>query len=411
MELVIRQARLRGQLCDIGIEDGHICAIEPWLEGQRVVEAEGGLVLPAFVNGHLHACKSFWRVELQRLRLDPDWSKPNSRFALLAEVKRHYTVERVAERAERALRLAVRHGTGALRLFADVDGDAGLRALEGLLQLKKRYRNTLQIQVMAFPQNGVFREGFATEALLREALQMGVDGLGGIPWLEPTEEARQSHIELVLELAQTHRLPAHFVLDDTDDPTSRTAEYVAARTVARGLQGWVHGTQANALAFYDDAHAERVVGLVKQAGMTIFANAHIALVTIPARHQPAPRGMTRVRELLAVGVPVAVAQDDIDNPYYPFGRNDLLEAAHYMAHLAPLAWGNELEQVLEMITHTPARALGLQGYGLEVGCRADLVVLQASDWWEALSFQAEKTWVVLGGRVVAHNRREEGLWL
>jgi len=129
------------------------------------------------------------------------------------------------------------------------------------------------------------------------------------------------------------------------------------------------------------------------------------------RHQPAPRGLTRVRELLEAGVPVATAQDDIDNPYYPFGRNDLLEVVQYMAHLAQLGWGSDLNKVLEMVTTIPAAAIGLEHYGLEVGCRANLVVLDAANWRDAVHFQSEKNLVVVGGRLVARNSRSEELFL
>ena len=410
MDLILRNAKFTdGTTNDIGIQDGVIADLQPRLEaGTRLeLDAKNKLVIPAFVNGHLHACKSFWRDPLSRLPIGQgfDFKNTGSRFAAIAEVKRNYTVEDVMARAERSLRLAIRHGTGAIRLFADIDDDAGLRALEGLLALRKKYANTMTVQVVAFPQNGVFRARSSTERLLKLALEMGVDALGGIPWLEPSEESQRAHVDLVLELALAHKLDAHFVLDDTEDPTSRTTEYVASRTITLEMHGRVHGTQANSLAYYDDAHAARVIRLVKEAGMTIFSNAHVALVTANVRHQPAPRGMTRVRELLEAGVPVATAQDDIDNPYYCFGRNDMLEVAQYMAHLAQLGWGNDLAKVLEMVTNVPAKVMRLEGYGLEVGCKANLLVLEASDWRNAVQFQAEKTLVILNGKLAVRNER------
>lgn len=418
MDLLIRRCTLSsGVQTDIGITDGFIVALGQEISASAVLELDAGgqLTLPGFVNGHLHACKSFWREPLKRLTVDVgqsfDFCNTGARFGAIAEVKRHYTAEEVYTRAERTLKLALRHGTCALRLFADVDSDADLRALEGLLQLKARYRDLMTVQVVAFPQNGVFTQRSSTEKLLKEALNLELDALGGIPWLEPSEEAMKAHVDLILELAQQHNLPAHFVLDDTEDPTSRTAEYVAAGVIGRGLEGRVHGTQANALAYYDDAHAARVIRLIKAAGMTIFSNAHVSLITTGVRHQPAPRGLTRVRELLEAGVPVATAQDDIDNPYYPFGRNDLLEVAQYMAHLAQLGWGSDLDRVLEMVTSVPAAALGLESYGLEVGCRANLTVLDAANWRDAVHFQAEKSLVVVGGRLVARNSRSEELLL
>jgi cytosine deaminase len=417
MDVLIRRARLQlGQVVDVGIEDGVIVALEPGITASARLELDASerLTVPAFVNGHLHACKSFWRRPLGLLGFGSgvDFTDPNARFAAIAEVKRQYTIEDVLDRADETIKLALKNGTCAVRLFADVDSDAGLRALDGLLRVRDRYRDTLKVQVVAFPQNGVFRHRSSTESLLRQALEMNLDALGGIPWLEPTEEAQRAHVDLVLELAQARNLDAHFVLDDTEDPTSRTIEYVAARTIALGLQGRVHGTQANALSYYDDAHAARVIRLVRDAGMTIFSNAHVALVTSGGSgRQPAPRGMTRVRELLAAGVPVATAQDDIDNPYYAFGRNDLLEVAQYMAHLGPFAWGAELDRVLEMVTYTPARVMRLEGYGLESGARANILVLDAPSWRDAVQFQVAKSLVVVNGRLVAREERKQELYV
>ncbi len=406
MDLLLRNARLSsGEVLDIAVQDGFIAHLEPELEVTAKLELDvmGCLTIPTFVNGHLHACKSDWRSSLPDTF---DYSSMNARFTEIAKVKRQYTTQEVMARAEATIRLAVRHGTGAMRLFADVDSDAGLRAFSALMNLKKQFAGLLEIQVAAFPQNGVFRAKESTTQLLTQALEMGADVIGGIPWLEPNESSQAAHIDLVLGLAQQYKIPAHFVLDDTDDPTSRTAEMVATRAIELGMQGQVCGTQSNALAFYDVAHTARVIRLFKQAEMTIFSNAHVALVTTPPRRQPAPRGHAPILELLWAGVPVATAQDDINNPYYPFGRNDLLEVAQYMAHLAPLAWGDEIMEVLEMVTTTPAKAIGLEQYGLKLGCKANLLVLDAPNWFEALKNQSEKKLVILNGKIASRAERK-----
>ena len=406
MDLLLKNAKLpSGEIVDIAVQDGTIAQLEPDLAvaAKLTLDAADCLTIPTFVNGHLHACKSDWRTHLPP---DFDFSNLPARFAAISQVKRGYTTPEVLARAEATVRLAIRHGTSALRLFADVDADAGLRAFEALLHLKTKYQPWLELQVAAFPQNGVFSAKESTTELLTQALEMGADVIGGIPWLEPTVAAQEAHINLVLDMAQRYNRPAHFVLDDTDDPTSRTAEMVATRTIELGMEGRVHGTQSNALAFYDAAHAARVISLIKRAGMTIFSNAHVALVTTAQRAQPAPRGCAPILELLRAGVPIATAQDDINNPYYPFGRNDLLEVAQYMAHLAPLAWGQDLNRVLGMVTTTPAAALGLHDYGLAVGCRANILVLDAPNWFEAVKNQAEKNLVILNGRVASRATRK-----
>ena len=410
MDILIRDAKLEtGENVNIAVEDGFITAIQPDLNGhvKLEIQVEGKLAIPAFVNGHLHACKSFWREPLSKLEQDFDFTNISARFAAIAKVKQQYTKEEVATRAEKSIRLALQHGTCAIRLFADVDSDAGLKALEGLLAIREKYRQIMTVQVVAFPQNGVFRARASTESLLHQALELGIDALGGIPWLEPSEESQKAHVDLILEMAKKHDLDAHFVLDDTEDPTARSTEYVAARTIELGMQSRVHGTQAGALAYYDDAHAARVIRLVREAGMTIFSNAHIALVTTNLRHQPAPRGMTRVKELLAAGVPIATAQDDIDNPYYPFGRNDLLEVAQYMAHLGQFVWGDEINHVLEMVTNVPAKVMRLEQYGLSLGCKANILILDAPNWRDAVQFQAEKSFVIVNGKLVSRASRHQ----
>lgn len=319
-----------GRLVDIGLEDGLIARLEPDLEssGKRELDLKGRLTLPAFVNGELHACKAFWERPLASL---PGTVQRLPRFAAFRHVKRAYTVSDVAARADEVVGLALLNGTCAIRLFADVDEDAGLR---GLLEVKRRYGPFIQVQVVAFPQEGL---SGATETLMREAMGLGADVVGGIPWVEPTEAAQREHISRCLALAQEFGKDLHMVCDDTTDPGSRTLEMLAEEVLGTGFKGRVAATQCAALAFYDDAHAAQVIQRVKAAGLTVFCNAHVSLVTTPHEGEPYPRGVTRVRELLAAGVPVACAQDDLSTPYYPFGRNDPLEVAHYLAHTAGLA--------------------------------------------------------------------------
>ena len=404
MELIVRNAQLHnGPLVDIGIDGGKITAIEPHLptSSENEIDAGGRLTIPAFVNGQLHACKSFWRRLLTQLPPEVQALPP---FQAAAHVKRLYTADEIFTRVDEVMQLAIRHGTCAIRLFADVDGDGRLAPVEGLLRLREKYREWMTVQVVAFPQ-----DGFATpetEKLMRSALEMGADLVGGIPWIEAGTAAQQHHTERCFALAVEYDRDMHFVCDDVADPASRSLEMVARQALAHGWQGRVAATQCAALAFYDDAYAARVIGLVAEAGMTILSNSHVSLIAteFPDR-QPWPRGITRVRELLEAGVPVACAQDDIDNWFYPFGRNDLLEVAQFMAHNGRFAWRGEVDRVLPMVTSTPARLLGLDDYGLSVGAAANLLVLDAPDWHSAIQFQAEKQVVILRGQVVSEAQR------
>lgn len=404
MELILRNAQLHnGPRVDIAIDGGKIAAIEPHLPAtaQNEIDAGGRLTIPAFVNGQLHACKSFWRRLLAQLPLEVQALPP---FQAAAHVKRLYSADEVFARVDEVMQLAIRHGSCAIRLFADVDSDGGLAPVEGLLRLREKYAEWMTVQVVAFPQ-----DGFATpetEKLMRQALEMGADLVGGIPWIEAGSAAQQHHTERCFALAQEYDRALHFVCDDIADPASRSLEMVARQALATGWQGRVAATQCAALAFYDDAYAAQVIGLVKKAGMTILSNSHVSLIAteFPER-QPWPRSITRVRQLLEAGVPVACGQDDIDNWFYPFGRNDLLEVAQFMAHNGRFAWRGEVDRVLPMVTSTPARLLGLDDYGLHVGAAANLLVLDAPDWHSAIQFQAEKQVVILRGQVASAAQR------
>jgi cytosine deaminase len=406
MDIIIRNARLlAGQVVDVGIEDGMIAALEPSLSATTQEEYDLGshLLMPAFVNGQLHACKVFWRRKLADL---PENIGTLPRFDAAKHVKATYTPADVASRVSEVVKLAIANGTCAMRLFADVDEASGLNALKGLLHVKRDFAHVLPIQVVAFPQDGV---GGKTETLMQDALAMGADVVGGIPWIEASEADKKAHAEMCFDLAVKFDKDVHMVADDTTDASSRTLEHIAALTIQHGYYGRVAATQCAALAFYDDAYAAKVINNVKQAGITVFSNAHVSLVTTEPHGEPYPRGITRIHELQAAGVPVACAQDDIDNWYYPFGRNDLLEVAQFMAHTGNFAW-EDLPKVIPMVTHIPAQVLGLD-YGLDVGKPANLVALAANDWHEAIQFQAEKTLVILGGKRRAQQARQQQLWL
>lgn len=404
MDLLIRNARLHeGAIVDIGIESGVITdmALRLGASADREIDAQGMLTLPAFVNGQLHACKSFWRRLLQRL---PPAVQALPRFEAAAHVKRLYTEDEIFERVDEAMRLAIENGTCAIRLFGDVDEDSVLHPVNALLRIREKYAPLMTVQVVAFPQDGVL--GASTLALMRQALRAGADVVGGIPWIERTPELQQQHTHMCFALAKEFDCDLHFVCDDVVDPLMCTLEQVAQQTIAHGWQSRVSATQCAALAAYDDAYAAQVIALVRQAAMTIFCNSHVALIATDfAPRQPWPRGITRVAELLEAGVPVACGQDDIDNWFYAFGRNDLLEVAQFMAHSGQFAWGGDVNRVLPMVTSTPAQVMKLADYGLHVGAAANLVVLAAADWHTALQMQPEKRYVVLRGRVVVETER------
>jgi cytosine deaminase len=231
--------------------------------------------------------------------------------------------------------------------------------------------------------------------------------VGGLPWYERIDRDVQAHVDFCFELANRTGKDIHMLADDTDDPYSRSLEYLAVRTIEEGYQGRVSASHCGALAAYDDNHAERVIGLVREAEISIASNTQISLV-LDGRNDRGlvRRGITRVRELLDAGVNVMSAQDDVKDPYYPFGKPDQLEVAQYTAHVAQLTYPPELETVFDMVTVNAAKAMRLEGYGVEPGCRADLVLIGAPNVHEALRMVPPRRYVFYGGRLMSERRVE-----
>jgi cytosine deaminase len=403
MDLIVRNARLRAQkaLCDIAVEAGKIVAIAPSVSVQTATEidAAGGLVTPPFVNPHVHLDKA----------LLGDVMRPNVSQTLQEAIeitwdfKRKYAESDIVDRASAVVEMAVCQGTLTIRAFADVDTIGGLVPVRGLLATRQRYWDLVRMEVVAFPQEGILRNP-GTEALMREAMALGADVVGGLPWYEMTDEDARRHIDIAFAIARERGAPIHMLVDDTDDANSRSLEYLAVKTMREGYAGRVSASHCGALAAYNDVYAEKVIGLVKQAGISIVSNPHISLVLAGRRdREPVRRGVTRVRDLLRAEVNVASGQDDVNDPYYPFGRASQLEVALFMAHVAHLTYPDELETVFDMVTVNAARALGLTGYGLVVGHEGSLLVWESPTVKEALARQHPPAHVVREGRVVARS--------
>jgi cytosine deaminase len=409
VSLVLRNARLRDRegLHDIAIEGPAVSAIGATpARGSREIDVEGRLVTASFVNPHVHLDKA-----LLGERMRPNRSGTlEEAVEITHEFKRHYTVADVKTRAARVLEMAVAAGTTLVRGFADVDGIGGLTGVQALLELRQEYRDVIDLQVVAFPQEGLIRHPAAHD-LLKESLELGADVVGGFPWFEYLDDQARAHIDAIFALAQRYDRPIHMLVDDApEDPTTRNLEYLALKTVAAGWEGRVCASHACALSSYNDYHARRVIKLVRQAGISVVTNPHISLILKNrGGHQPIPRGITRVKELLAAGVNVVFGQDDVLDPFYPFGRADMLEVASFTAHAAHLSLPEEIERVWDMATADAARALGVADHRLGVGCPANLIVVDAPSVSEALRRQGPPRLVVKAGRVVAESRTESRL--
>jgi cytosine deaminase len=401
LNLLIRNARLRGQdqLVDIGIESGRIAAIAPKLtaSAKQEIDAAGDLLVPGFVNLHLHADKALLGEVMPP---NVSGTLPEA-IEITNDFKRKYDPSEVAQRAGRVLETGIRNGTTLFRLFADVGTIGGLRGAQGLLLARENYRGYCDIQVVAFPQEGIVRDPGAAE-LLDEAIKQGCDVVGGLPWYEYTDEDAREHIDICFDLAKRHDRDIHMLVDDTDDANSRSLEYLALKTMREGFHGRVTASHCGAMAGYNDVYAAKVIDMVATANVTISSNTHINLVcSARIDREPKRRGIARIKELLARGVNVIASQDDVDDPYYPFGKPDQLEVALMMAHTAQLTMPHELEQVFDMVTANAARAARLSDYGIAPGKKADLVVLGAPSVRAALRLQPPRRHVIKDGVEVA----------
>jgi cytosine deaminase len=403
---VIRNVRLRGRdgTFDVAIEGERIAAVEPEIDGAAGDEHDGGggLLVPGFVNAHQHLDKCMLG-DVMRQNASQTLQEA---IEITWDHKRSYTPDEIADRASPVVEAGIVNGTTAIRGFADVDTTGELVPVQGLIELKRRFEGVITFEVVAFPQEAIIRDpGCAT--LMEQAMDLGCDVVGGLPWYERLDRHAQEHIDFCFELAKRTGKDIHMLADDTDDPYSRTLEYLAVRTIEEGYQGRVTASHCGALAAYDDNHAARVIGYVEEAGLSILSNTQISLVLDGrADRGLVRRGITRVRELLDAGVNVVSAQDDVNDPYYPFGKPDQIEVGQYTAHVAQLTYLPELETVFDMITVNAARAMRLEGYGVAVGDRADLCVIDAPTVREALRLVPPRRLVFYGGRMVAESRLE-----
>ncbi len=400
MDFVIRNANLPdGRVgIDIGIDVGHIVAVQPNLpaRGAGEFDAAGTLVSPPFVDAHFHmdATLSYGlpRVNQSGTLLEG--------IALWGELKPTLTQEALIERALRYCDWAVARGLLAIRSHVDVC-DARLLAVEALLDVKRQVAPYLDLQLVAFPQDGVLRSPGAFDNLKR-AIDMGVDVVGGIPHFERTMADGAESIRLLCEFAAERGLRVDMHCDESDDPLSRHIETLAAQTHRLGLHGRVAGSHLTSMHSMDNYYVSKLLPLMREAGVAAIANPLIN-ITLQGRSDTYPkrRGMTRVPELLAAGIDVAFGHDCVMDPWYSLGSGDMLEVAHMGLHVAQMTGQDAMRQCFAAVTETPARILGLEGYGIAPGCHADLVVLDARDPIEAIRLRATRTLVMRRGKMVA----------
>ena len=382
----------------IAVLGGRISEVTPELRAPAhdTLDAQGLLISPPFVDAHFHmdATLSYGlpRVNASGTLLEG--------IALWGELKPQLTAEALIDRAMAYCDWAVAKGLLAIRTHVDVC-DARLLAVEALLDVKRRVAPYLDLQLVAFPQDGVLRAPGAFDNLKR-ALALGVDVVGGIPHFERSMQQGAESVRLLCELAANQGRLVDMHCDETDDPLSRHVETLAFETQRLGLQGRVTGSHLTSMHSMDNYYVSKLLPLMAEAQLNVVSNPLIN-ITIQGRHDSYPkrRGMTRVPELLAQGLTVAFGHDCVMDPWYSLGSGDMLEVAHMGLHVAQMTSRAAIQQCFDAVTSAPARILQLQGYGLEPGCHADFVLLQARDCQEAIRLRAQRLVVVRRGKRIA----------
>lgn len=401
-DLIVRQARLEDDrpLVDLGILDGRINRVAPRIAdvSQQELRADGRVVVPGLVESHIHPDKAFLEERM-----------PNRSGTLQEAIrntgilKSRYTREDVQARAERVLDWAVRRGTTHMRAHPDIDPIERLLGVEVLLALRESHRDLLDLQIVAFPQEGILKSP-GTEALLREAVRLGVDAIGGCPYNEASIGDAQRHVDICFALALRHGLPLDFhadFADDAADPRYVMTEYIARKAIAEGYRGRVNLGHVTTLGAMDPDDAAPLYELL--------AAAQVSVIVLPATdlhlggrgdRRNVRRGLAPVKALLSAGVNVAYSSNNVRNAFTPFGLADMLQVGLLLCHTAHMGSPAEQAAVLRMGTVNGARAIGLgDRYGIAPGCQADLLVLDTARVADVLVDQPDRRYVIKRGNV------------
>jgi cytosine deaminase len=402
-DLLIRGGTLPdGRIIDLAIKDDRIAAIEPRIDAQarEVIEAAGDLVSPPFVDPHFHMDAT---LSYGQPRINASGTLLEG-IQLWGELKPLLTHEAVKERALRYCDWAVSMGLLAIRTHVDTCDDR-LLAVEALLEVKKEVAPYIDLQLVAFPQDGFYRSPSARANTLR-ALDLGVDVVGGIPHFERTMEDGKRSVTELCEIAATRGLMVDMHCDETDDPLSRHIEQLAFETQRLGLQGRVAGSHLTSMHSMDNYYVSKLLPLIAEAQVSAIPNPLINIM-LQGRHDTYPkrRGLTRVPEMLRHGIRVGWGQDCVLDPWYSLGTADMLDVAFMGLHVAQMSSPEDMRRCFDMVTNVNAAIMGLDHLGLEAGKTASLVILDAGDPIEAIRTRADRLCVIAKGKVVARCER------
>ncbi|GMR09201.1 MAG: amidohydrolase family protein [Anaerolineae bacterium] len=396
LDLLVKACRLRGrgeETVDIGIRGGMIHAIEGDIEGpaRTTIVAQGNLATESFVNPHLHLDKVFTLTMLDDAAMrdyhGDSMGKAMTAIEQASRVKENYEQSWILENVRTALRWAAMNGNTHIRAFADVDTKAKLEGVKALIQAREEFRGTVELQVVAFPQDGVVRDPGAAE-LIRAAMELGADLVGGIPWIEYSDKDARSHIDQMFAIAVEFEAGISMLVDDAGDPGLRTLEMMAIKTLETSWQGRVLAHHARAMALYPKPYFQKLAALLAKAKIAVVSDPH----TGPLH--------ARVKELRQEKVVVCLGQDDISDAYYPYGQNNMLEVAFLASHLLWMTTREDMEVLYDMVTVDAAAAMGIEGHTLQVGSPANLAVLRQPDVLGALRFHQPPMAIIVGGKLL-----------
>ena len=406
--MIIQNAKLRDKegLWTIRIEQGVIQDITQEVireHDSTTIDAGGSLVIPPFVEPHIH-------LDTTLTAGDPEWNKSGTLFEGIqrwSERKDKLTEADVKERAKQALSMQIANGIQHVRTHVDVT-DPELTALKALIQVREEVKNDVDLQLVAFPQEGILSYPNGQE-LLEEALRLGADAVGAIPHFEFTREYGVESLKIAFDLAEKYDRFVDVHCDEIDDEQSRFVEVVATEALERGMGDKVTASHTTAMGSYNDAYTSKLFRLLKMSGIHIIAN---PLVNIHLQGRfdtyPKRRGLTRVKELNEAGINLGFGHDDIFDPWYPLGTGNMLQVLHMGLHLSHLMGYDQIKQGVDFITENSARILNLkEEYGLETGRPANLIILDAEDEYEAVRKQAVVRYSIRHGRILSETKPGE----
>jgi cytosine deaminase len=392
-----------GSIADIAITGDRIAAVGQLdAPAVRTIDASGDLVSPPFVDPHFHMDATL-SYGLPRVNASGTLIEGISLWGELREIA---TIDEMVDRAVRYCDWAASMGLLAIRTHVDTTPDH-LRGVDAMLEVKRRVAPYLELQLVAFPQDGLYRAKNGRENLIR-ALDRGVDIVGGIPHFERTMEEGTESVKDVARIAADRGLMLDIHCDETDDPMSRHVETMAAEVTRHGLGVRAAGSHLSSMHSMDNYYVSKLLPLIAESEMTVIPNPLIN-ITLQGRHDTYPkrRGLTRVKEMQALGITVGWGQDCVLDPWYSLGTGDMLDVAFMGMHVAQMTHPAEMARCFEMVTHTNARIMNLEGYGLKVGDLASLVVIDADNPTEALRLRPDRLFVVSRGKVIVERARND----